>query len=203
VNRPKWLGPLLFFSFLALRVGLDPILWRTLHEAFGYLFESIFIALTLYLYRSEIPANWPSVRELSISVPLSLAAGFGISKLLTHSGVPIPFAVDQMRDVFLLILVAPLIEEFLFRFALWQTAKDFIRNETHVLVLTSLVFSAGHLMAFWFVPAEWRVFIALQTLYTVLLGLGAGWRRMVVGSIAIAVLIHWGFNFGFLMALHF
>jgi membrane protease YdiL (CAAX protease family) len=58
-------------------------------------------------------------------------------------------------------------------------------------------------MAFWFVPAEWRVFIALQTLYTVLLGLGAGWRRMVVGSIAIAVLIHWGFNFGFLMALHF
>ena len=88
-------------------------------------------------------------------------------------------------------------EELVFRLALWEPLKALLPSKNFVLVTSALLFSVGHLIALWAVPAEYKAFVLVQTFYVILLGLGAGYRKLKTESVLSAILVHFGFNLGF------
>ena len=55
-------------------------------------------------------------------------------------------------------------------------------------------------MAYFAVPDEFKNFVMYQTVYVIVLGLAAGYRRLKANSVLAAILIHFGFNLGFYIA---
>lgn len=189
----------LILAFLTLRMGLDAILWSHLSPYASYAFEFSFVALTGWYYRKRIHFFNFHWTHLFSDFILPLGAGFGIYKLAVFSLLPIPFDLKSSELIFLLLFVGPLLEELIFRMALWEIIQDLIPKKAFVLILTTLLFSFGHLQSLWAVPAELRAFVLYQSLYVILLGLGAGWRRLESKSLLAPMLIHCTFNLGFFL----
>ena len=84
--------------------------------------------------------------------------------------------------------------------ALWESLGELLKKSSLVIIGTTLLFSLGHLMSFYAVPLGYKPFILIQTLYVILLGLGAGYARLITGSVTAAMVVHFCFNFGFFLA---
>lgn len=193
-----WFGAFVILFFLVFRLGFDSF-WQQLSPYYAYVFELAFVGTVGFIYRQQI--KWKvEITDNLIPVALSFAGGFAIYKLAPFSGIAIPFDLTVTETIFLLLILAPILEELIFRMALWEPMKTIFKKPSTIVIGTSILFSVGHLMSLWAVPEQFRVFVLYQTLYVILLGLGAGWRRLVTGSVTAAILVHFGFNFGFFIA---
>ena len=186
-------------TYLLLRVLPDFVFWRNLEAFYSYLFECIFVFSVYFFFKAQVRFLFLK-EDLYFSFLPALIGGFLIHQLATRSGIVIPFNLSSPETIFLLLILAPILEEFIFRMALWEPLSVLFKSKSNVLILTSVLFSLGHFMAFFVVPYEYRVFVLYQTLYVILLGLACGWRRWVTGSVLSAIFLHFGFNLGFLIA---
>lgn len=185
--------------YILLRIVGD-FWWRTVTPWAAYTFEILFVIVVGYVYRKRLIFRLP-VKVAVSSALLSLAMGFSIYRLIVSAGLQVPFDFNSMELLFLLLVLGPILEEFIFRMALWEPIADLFKKKSDaVLILTTALFSVGHLQAFWSVPLEYRPFVLIQGLYVILLGLGCGYGRMRTGSISGAIYIHVGFNLGFFLA---
>lgn len=187
--------------YLAVRFGLTTRL-DALGTYASYIFEIGLVILTALILRPRLAWGslirlWPIAGALVL-----LAAGFGIQKLARISGLTIPMNVSEGETVLFLIVVAPILEEFVFRFLLWKPIERATSAKT-AWITTSLLFAYSHLHAIWFVPAEYQKFLIYQTAYTLPLGLACGWMLRKQNSLLPAILLHFAFNLGFFLAFRF
>lgn len=174
----------------------------TLSTWFMYLVEIFFVIWSLYYFRDRLKVFLNFPRQLIWLPLIALLAGLFIAYGATVIGLPIPFDIADSQGVFLLLIIAPVLEELLFRFFLWMPFEK--RGKSNWgWSLTTLLFSYAHWHAVWNVPIEWHGFLAYQTLYTLMLGLACGAMMYIYRSIGGAILIHFAFNLGFWATLSF
>jgi membrane protease YdiL (CAAX protease family) len=166
----------------------------------SYIFEVTCMVIAIALVGKKMISNLSFTKPALYCAPTSLAAGFGIYKMAGALGILIPFNFTDTESLIFLLLVAPILEEAVFRFFLWQSIQISIRNRVITLVLTSLIFSYSHLHAIWFVAPEIQNFVIYQASYTLPLGLACGLFVYRYASLTSAIVLHFAFNLGFYIA---
>jgi membrane protease YdiL (CAAX protease family) len=182
--------------YLIIRFGMTRWL-----DSFGiyttYLIELMLVFISL-VFASKDKKNLFKIHKFTLLIwPVFLAAGFFVFFLSKKLNIIIPLAIEANETVFFLLLVAPVLEELIFRFFLWQPLQKTCKNPIWALILTSIIFSYAHYHSVWFVPEEYFKFIYFQSAYTLLLGFACGYFMYKQGSIFSAIIVHFGFNFGF------
>lgn len=173
-------------------------------DSFGpyssYIFETIDVGLAFALAGRTVIGYWRVSRLVLVAATGSLVMGFAIFRSAGLAGIAIPFDLNGGETLVFLLLVAPVLEELIFRFFLWQPIEALAKNSFVAWLATSLIFSYAHLHAIWNVPSSIHPFIAYQTVYTLFLGLGCGYFVFRGRSLAGAIAVHFAFNLGFYLA---
>jgi len=163
------------------------------------IFEVLCILVTVALVGRK--SDWRLVSNpTAYGIVIAWVSGFAIFKLAIVAGISIPFDLKGTETLLFLLVVAPVVEEGIFRFFLWQPIQILTRQKSVALFVTSLLFSYSHFHSIWFVPSEAHNFIIYQSVYTFLLGLACGYYVYRYASVTGAILIHFGFNLGFYAA---
>jgi membrane protease YdiL (CAAX protease family) len=198
-KNTRRVGFLFVAGYILLRMVADPLVWRYVSEYWSYAFEIAFVLLAYFYFRTKI-SLWSFGRGDALALLASSCAGAAVYLAASPLGAAIPFDLSSVQTVFLLLAVGPVLEELIFRMALWEAFAAFLKAPAAVLVATTLLFAAGHLAAYWFVPEQFKSFVLYQTFYVLVLGFAAGWRKWKSGAVSSAVFVHFGFNLGFLIA---
>ncbi len=188
-------------SYLFLRV-ISPQYLDSVHIYASYAFELVIVlwALARLSTGSEFYLK-PSKQLGAITLLLALS-GWGAHSGATHLGLVVPFDTSSLETKVFLLLVAPVLEELLFRHTFWKQLEAFRLSKTSVWMFTSIFFSLAHLNAIRFVPNDLFTFIYYQTVYTLLLGLACGWVREKQTSVVPSILLHAAFNLGFFLGMN-
>ena len=196
----KALSVLIVAFYTVFRIIADPIVWQNVSEYYSYAFDVAFVGIVYFLFRREIQfSKRPTAFDALFSF-LMLISGYLIFKAAVLFQIPIPFDFSSGETLLLLLLLGPLLEELIFRMALWQALKNICANKCFVIGVTSLLFAAAHFAPYWAVPEQFQSFIIYQTIYVMFLGLAVGVRRSISQGVLPAVIMHIGFNLGFCLA---
>ena len=163
----------------------------------SYFFELALVGISIFLAGRSFLSFFQVQRRTLFAALGSFAFGFCIYRAAGVAHIQIPFDLQGVETLFFLLLVAPILEELLFRFFLWHPAETLVKKPALTWILTSMVFSYSHFHALFFVPQEIHPFIIYQTAYTLLLGLWCGYSVLKSKSLAESMLIHFAFNLGF------
>lgn len=185
--------------YLVIRFGLTKQL-DVLGAYSSYVFEIICVSIAVILLGRKTLATLSLEKSVAYGSIISVVAGFGIFKCAGALGIQIPFDLKGTETIFFLLVVAPILEEAIFRFMLWQPIQIITKRPMAALIFTSIAFSYSHLHAIWSVPPEIHNFIIYQTAYTLVLALACGFYVYRYSSLTSAMLIHFGFNFGFYLS---
>jgi membrane protease YdiL (CAAX protease family) len=196
-KRILWVS--LAFGYMIVRFGLTAQL-DFLGTYASYVLEFITVGIVLFLYRKNISGSFLLNSAIVKPAVFSLLAGFSVYNLSSRIGVAIPFDFKGLELLIFLLLVAPVLEELVFRFFLWKATTWLTLNRVTTLILTSVFFSYAHLHAIWFSPSEIHGFLIYQTIYTLFLGLACGYMVFKWNSVLGAILVHFTFNLGFYLA---
>lgn len=190
---------ILFLSlFLLIRFGGDGF-WRTLPYEMSYLFELGFVVLVVGVYRKQVSWKWVQKETMKNSI-FSFGFGFLVAYSVEPLGLPMPFDFSSKETIFLLLIVAPVLEELVFRMALWELIAKIFTSIKLQICLSGVLFALGHFLAFFHVPEAYQSFVLYQTGYTLLLGFYLAWNRYRAGTVFNPILFHFCFNFGFYFA---
>ena len=199
-RREKIAGAAFVGVYVIFRMIADPFFWRSISEYYSYAFEVAFVVAAYGVFRRRVVLWKCPGRGDVLGTVLALLGGGAVFKAAAPLGAPIPFDLSARETLFLLLVVAPILEELIFRMALWEAFRSFLKSERQVLAVTTFLFALGHFAAYWFVPAQFHHFVLYQTSYVLLLGCFAGWRRMKADAVVAGVWVHFGFNLGFFLA---
>ena len=167
-----------------------------------YAFEVMFTTLCWAILKNF---EW-KIRAIKIQdtliLLLTLIAGFGIFSFAKVQLIEIPFDFKNPEMVLFLLVIGPILEELVYRGALWGVFTEFGRRlkpqQATALAfgLTTTLFAYSHYFMIFSLPESFSAFIRYQGAYTLGLGLVCGWVRMRIGLRA-AIGFHAAFNFGF------
>lgn len=189
----------LAFLYLVIRFGFTVQL-DSLGEYASYFLEVVAVLVAIGLAGKSFFEMLSLRRSLVFGAMSTLIAGFAVYKLASVLGILIPFDLRGTETLVLLLLFSPILEEFIFRFLLWQPIDSLLKRPVLTWVVTSFIFSYSHLHSIWFVPAEIHPFIIFQTIYTLILGFTCGYYVFRQKSLLGAILTHFFFNLGFYIA---
>jgi membrane protease YdiL (CAAX protease family) len=99
-----------------------------------------------------------------------------------------------------LVLIAPIIEELLFRGAITGLLRKHVKRN-RLLLISAAIFSISHFYSFFVMPIEFHSFILLQTGYTFILGLILAKDYEENLNFTRVILLHFIFNTIFLVAI--
>src|SRR5262245_14135195 len=117
-------GILLFY--IIFRIGCDSF-WQQFSVYYSYAFEAAFVAAVGFYYRNEL--KWKiDIKPNLMPFVWSLAGGFSVFKIAGLSGITIPFDLSSSETIFLLLILAPILEELIFRMALWQPLEHVLKK---------------------------------------------------------------------------
>lgn len=102
--------------------------------------------------------------------------------------------VDQLA--LQMLILAPFIEEAIYRGAFYSLHKRFEPREGYILGLSTVMFSLSHLPAI-ILPPEFHPFIFFQVLYTLPLGWICAKARQKSGGVTEPIILHFAFNLVF------
>lgn len=165
----------------------------------AYTFEAIFVTAIAIYYRKRISFKFNFLSELKFSFIPAFVIGCIVFLLAKPLNIQIPFDLRAGETILFLVLIGPILEEFIFRLALWQPIFDISKKQSVTLALTTLIFSYSHFHAYWFVPEQIYPFIYYQASYVVPLALYCGYRLIKTNSMASPIAVHMGFNIGFFL----
>lgn len=192
------LSPLFLVIFLSIEYG-----FRTRIESSGpytsYLIEVLFVLIVAF--------GWKGFRFLrsspgwSGSANLALMFGFGIAAraLCTPLEVGTPFDLSSPETILFLVVVGPILEEFVFRGVLMRLMRDIVLSRYLIILMSAIAFSYSHFQILFETPENLHGFIQYQAVYTFFLGLACGYFAVTYGLLW-AILGHFLFNFGFLLS---
>lgn len=198
-KKQKILALAVIGFYIVFRMALDGF-WRNHSEYLSYAFEALFVGAAILLYRKEIPRRCLKLPEFFMIFIPALFGGFLAYEGTTLLGIEVPFDFSSKEMIFLLLILSPLLEESIFRIALWEPLKIFTKKDWVIVTITSVIFAFAHMQALWAVPNDLRMFVLYQTAYVIILGLACGWARVWFQTVFAAILLHASFNLGFLLA---
>jgi membrane protease YdiL (CAAX protease family) len=185
--------------YTTVRIGLNS-LWETVNPLYSYLFEVIFVSLVYWFYRTKknikLFAFENKLQSVNRLIPW-LPIGYIVYRLAVKAQIVIPFEFNTATNILLLLVVAPILEEFIFRLALWEAMDEISSNKELQIWVSSILFSVGHLISMFILPPEYRQFILYQAVYVVILGIGSSKMRQESKGIIGSILVHFLFNLGF------
>lgn len=184
------------FIYLILKLGFTQSV-ESLGEYVGYIVEAIMVMVLGFYYRKRLNFKFNFKDEAVKSILPGLIAGFGFYVIARIASIPMPFDFTAIETLVFLLLIGPILEELIFRMALWFPILDLGKRRRYAVVGTSLLFSYAHFHAYWFVPPAFFTFIYYQSFYTILLGFYCAYRLVKINSLASPILVHMGFNLGF------
>lgn len=111
-------------------------------------------------------------------------------------GAPAPFKYLE-RPILQLLILAPILEEFVFRYALMGASLESINNENKAMLLGAFLFSLSHLPGVWHLPGEFHPFIYVQLTYTFFMGWVICKARVRTGGVVEPIFLHFLFNLCF------
>ncbi len=196
MNQSRIIAAALLLFYLVVRFALVQYLDALGHYA-SYVFEGLFVTGVMVLYRARIQVAFGQLRRVLPDCVLALPLGFGVFKLAIYLGILIPFDLADRETILLLLIVAPLLEECIFRQALWHLTETLWAGPVVTLGVTSSIFAFAHFHAYFFVPAEVQQFMVYQTFYALVVGVWWGFRYMKTRSLAVPIALHVIFNLGF------
>ena len=115
----------------------------------GTFFELGFITLIWILWVRGLSWHLEFKRIFLVELMATLIAGFAIWGMAGIFGIPIPFNLESRELIVWLLLLGPILEELLFRVALWEIIARL--HPRAAWSGTSLLFSLGHFFIFWVV----------------------------------------------------
>jgi membrane protease YdiL (CAAX protease family) len=193
------IAAVLILVYVLLRVVGDPFFWQNISELFAYGFDLAFVLVTYGFFRKRITLlRKPGALDFLYGLLMMVAGGL-VYKCAGMFSVPVPFDFSEHETIVLLLIVAPLLEEAIFRMALWEAFLSLTKNRTVTNAATTMLFAAGHFVAYWSVPEQFQIFVIYQTIYVLILGGVLGWRRASTNAVSSSVILHFGFNLGFLL----
>lgn len=199
----KAVSGLLLLGYIIFRFGLESVFWTKISGYWGYAFEILFIVAAFFTISKPKSFQSYKANQLIVDLPPLVIFGFLIYKLAGVVSIEIPLLFDNFELVTVLLVIAPVIEELTFRVVLWDSAFNLFQNAFLTLGITSLLFSLAHFIAYWSVPEFFQPFVIYQSIYTLVLGLIAGIRRMQACTPLASILTHFSFNLGFFIASNF
>lgn len=167
-----------------------------------YIFDALFTIIVVGVYRKQLNLKLRFDKSVAIQMVLSFALGFLVYRLAVLRSMTIPFNLNEPETILFLILIGPILEEFLFRQALWSSIQTLADNRLAAYLGTSLLFAFAHFHAYFFVDDLIRPFIVYQTGYVFIIALWWGFNILKHRSILTTILFHIAFNTGFLAASH-
>jgi membrane protease YdiL (CAAX protease family) len=109
---------------------------------------------------------------------------------------PIPFSLRDPETVWFLLVAGPVLEELIFRGALWKLFEVVTGSALPAYLFTAVLFSYSEFHLIHQVKPEYADFVRYQASFCLGLGLFCGGMRMKYGWRA-ALITHAIFNFGF------
>lgn len=183
-------------------MALDSIVWRDIEEFYSLIFEFLFVGGAYFVFREKI-ILWVKPRSEDLISYLSLVIfGIFIYRAADWIHVPSPFDLSGSKTVMLLLVLAPILEELIFRMALWESSVAVFNRPKVTIIVTSVLFALGHFLSYWAVPPEYKTFILYQTVFTFLLSLVIGMHKLKRVAVSSAIFMHFSFNFGFYVSSH-
>lgn len=150
-------------------------------------------------FRNQIRFRFDPTPAAAASCAGFLAAGAGAYAGAGALGLAVPFDLSSAETLLMLLALGPLLEEVLFRQALWLPIERATGSANAALVGTTVLFVAGHAIAWLSVPPEYRPFVAYQSAYVALLGAALGLTMLRTRSLALTCAQHALFNLGFFL----
>ncbi len=169
----------------------------------SYLFDLILISLTALYYKKRLLSfGRLKIKGTLLRVIAVILYGFICLLMVKKLDFNAPFKYIELTFI-QLVLLAPFIEELLFRGVFFLIGRVSGLNKTSNIILNSLFFSVSHLPAIWFLPPEFHNFIFFQLFYT----FGLGWlcvkARDKTDGIFEPYLLHLIFNIQFYIAVKY
>ncbi len=165
-----------------------------------YLFEVIFITVVSILVKLNISFKLKNIKKLLSKLFFTIILGGFSIGLIKFLDLETPFKYLD-HYVVQLIILAPLIEELVYRHILFGLMKRKKIDKLNILFFNSLLFSFSHAIAFFSLPAMFYPFIFIQLLYTFILGWFMTKAKMDHESIIAPIGLHFVFNLLFLISL--
>jgi membrane protease YdiL (CAAX protease family) len=201
LSKKQWAIVIISLYILGIMVA-ESFFWNNYSVYYSYLFEVIIVVGAWFLIHPTV--IWKKLEHNSFTtVTLSFFLGLIVFHLAKPMKLFVPFDFKSNETLVLLLVVAPILEEAIFRMALWDAFRQFTKNHFALIAITSFLFMAGHLSAYWFVSDEYKGFVLYQAAYVVLLGFLTGVSRLKTESLNSPVLTHFVFNFGFFLSAKF
>jgi membrane protease YdiL (CAAX protease family) len=174
-------------------------------DAFGsysaYILEVILIIVATTITWPKIKNLWLFNKPIGIITLAAFGCGYAVFKAAGFLDIIIPFDFSGTETLLFLLIIAPTLEELIFRFFAWIPFERL--NKGFAYLATSLLFAYSHFHAYWFYGEEIHKFIFYQTAYTFLLALACGYSVYKFRSLVGAILIHFAFNLGFYLGFVF
>jgi len=191
----------IIFFYLTTRILLNSI-WDQLPIYLSYVYEIILVAISYWMYKNEEVKPWSTgqIKEYATQLIPWLPLGFVVHWLAKISGITIPFDITHPTTVFLLLIVAPVLEELIFRYMLWSAVEKFVKKAEWQIWISAIFFSLGHVIIMMTLPTEFRAFVLYQAAYVVALSIGAAYLRIKTKGMIAPIALHFLFNFGFYLA---
>jgi membrane protease YdiL (CAAX protease family) len=164
----------------------------------SYIWDFLFVIAAIFYTK-----NFPKIhfdKHIYIRLPI-IALLATMSVYLIHNlEYPAPFR--YIENIILQILIlAPIVEELVFRQAIFGLLKDLNFDERIKIALGSFLFSLSHANALRFLPTEFHPFIYIQLVYTFILGWILIKARMRSQSIVEPMILHFIFNLIFYLSV--
>jgi membrane protease YdiL (CAAX protease family) len=196
----RMLSSLLFLLAYIIPRFVAPQSLRFLGPYGSYIYEFFFFVVTALWYRKRFKLFDRADRTLALHLLFSIFGGFAVYKLAVTMGLAIPFDLKDDETLLFLLLVGPVVEELIFRQALWWPAQDLAKTKWLPLAVTSVLFAFGHFHAYFFVSATIKPFVVYQTVYALFIAVWWGWALMRWRGLMAPLSLHMVFNAGFYLA---
>ncbi|MBC76448.1 MAG: hypothetical protein CME64_10580 [Halobacteriovoraceae bacterium] len=148
----------------------------------------------------SLPLRPASISGLFVRVLAIAALGCLSLFILNYSGVEVPFKFLEHPIIQLLIL-APIVEELVFRYALLGLYLQRIKSRNIGLLASSVLFSLSHAPGMLHLPEEYTTFVYIQIGYTFCMGWIIGKARIRTGGVIEPIGLHFIFNLLFYVAV--
>lgn len=158
-----------------------------------------FIGISLLL---KTPFKIALNKGFIIRTPLIALMGLACVYMAKFLKLDAPFRYIENLALQIIIL-APIIEELVFRHALYEVIKRSELKSIFQYFLGSLLFSISHAPALYYLPADFHSFIYFQLIYTFVLGWVIIKARERSESLLEPIILHFIFNFIFYLSVNY
>ena len=165
-----------------------------------YVFDTFFVLTTFFIFKNKKILG--KLDRKGFVFRLSAVSAIGVFCILIAKSLELKSPFKYIEYLFIQILIlAPIIEEFVFRGAFIQVFENAKLKKPVIIYLNAILFSMSHLPALWFLPEEFHGFIGFQLFYTLLLGWICAKSRVKTNGMLEPVVLHFAFNLIFYIAV--